>query len=50
MKVAGHTFDEIWLVDFEFHAPAGENPQVICLVARELGAGRLLRLWYDDMG
>ena len=49
MKVAGHTFDEIWLVDFEFHAPAGENPQVICLVARELVAGRLLRLWYDDM-
>ena len=50
MKVAGHPFDEVWLVDFEFHAPAGENPQVICLVARELGTGRLLRLWQDEIG
>jgi DNA polymerase-1 len=50
MKVAGRTFDEIWLVDFEFHAPAGEKPQVICLVARELGTDRLLRLWHDEIG
>jgi hypothetical protein len=50
MQVSGHTFDDVWLVDFEFHAPPGENPTVICLVARELGSGRLLRLWHDEIG
>ncbi len=50
MQVAGRTFREVWLVDFEFHAPPGENPTVICLVARELGSGRLLRLWHDEIG
>ena len=49
MQVAGHTFREVWLVDFEFHAPPGENPMVICLVARELGSGQLLRLWRDEI-
>ena len=50
MRVAGHTFREVWLVDFEFHAPPGENPTVICLVGRELGSDRLLRLWHDEIG
>ena len=50
MQVAGHTFHGVWLVDFEFHAPPGENPTVICLVARELGSGQLLRLWHDEIG
>ena len=50
MRVAGETFREVWLVDFEFQALPGENPQVICLVAREFESGRLLRLWQDEIG
>jgi DNA polymerase-1 len=50
MKVSGHDFQEVWLVDFEFQALSGENPKVICLVARELGSDRLLRLWHDEIG
>jgi len=49
MQVTGYSFREVWLVDFEFHAPPGENPMVICLVARELGSGQLLRLWRDEI-
>jgi hypothetical protein len=43
-------FTEIWLVDFEFEAPPGENPQPVCLVAHELRSGRRLRLWQDEFG
>jgi DNA polymerase I len=43
-------FDEIWLVDFEFRAPAGERPDPVCLCARELRSGRRLRLWRDELG
>lgn len=49
MRLAGHSFREIWLVDFEFTAPDGERPTVICLVAWELGSGRKLRLWTDEI-
>ena len=28
-------FPRVWLVDFEFHAPGGERPEPICMVARE---------------
>ena len=49
MKVSGYDFQEVWLVDFEFQALSGENPTVICLVARELGSGQLLRLWRDEI-
>lgn len=38
------TFIEIWAVDFEFHAPDGHRPVPICMVARELLSGRVLRL------
>lgn len=41
-------FDEIWLWDFEFYAPAGERPIPLCLVARELRSGRLVRVWLGD--
>ena len=41
-------FKEVWLVDFEFSQPPGELPRVICMVARELFSGRLVRLWYSD--
>src|SRR5262249_54104292 len=40
-------FREIWLVDFEFNAPDGCNPRPLCLVARELRSGRLVRVWLD---
>ncbi len=42
-------FQEIWCVDFEFRAPAGERPTVRCMVAREMHSGRLLRYWADDL-
>jgi DNA polymerase-1 len=43
-------FREIWAVDFEFQAPPGDRPKPICLCARELRSGRLLRLWHDTFG
>ena len=43
-------FTEIWAVDFEFGAKAGENPEPVCLVAWELRSGRKLRLWRDEFG
>jgi DNA polymerase-1 len=43
-------YQQVWLVDFEFGAPAGENPQPVCLVAWELRSGRRLRLWLDEFG
>jgi hypothetical protein len=42
-------FREVWLVDFEFRAPPGERPVPVCLVARELFSGRLLRYWEDEL-
>jgi len=42
-------FEEIWAVDFEYHAPAGHRPTPICLVAAELRTGRQLRLWEDQL-
>jgi DNA polymerase-1 len=43
-------YREIWAVDFEFQAADGERPVPVCLVARELRSGRLLRLWHDELG
>jgi DNA polymerase-1 len=43
-------FAEIWAVDFEFGAKAGENPTPVCLVARELRSGRKFRVWHDQFG
>ena len=42
-------FPGIWLVDFEFHAPPGERPAPICLVAREHRSGRSIRLSGDSL-
>ena len=42
-------YREVWLADFEFSAPNGERPRPICLVARELIGGRVVRLWFDDL-
>src|SRR5262249_54445992 len=38
-------FAEIWLADFEFFCPDGHRPRPICLVARELRSGRVIRAW-----
>lgn len=42
-------FDQVWCVDFEFCAPPGERPQVICMVAIELHTGQKISLWYDEL-
>jgi DNA polymerase I len=43
------SFSEIWVLDFEFHAPAGHHPEPLCLVTTEVNSGRTVRLWADDM-
>ncbi len=41
---------EAFALDFEFHAPDGHRPRVICMVARELGgSGRVIRLDGDEL-
>jgi hypothetical protein len=42
-------FRQVWGVDFEFSAPAGEMPSPVCLTARELRSGRTLQLWRDEL-
>lgn len=41
-------FSAVWFVDFEFTAPDGERPKPVCMVAREMRTGRLVRLWLDQ--
>jgi DNA polymerase-1 len=48
--VLGLPFKQIWTIDFEFIARDGENPEPVCLVAKEVGLGRSLRLWQDQLG
>jgi hypothetical protein len=47
--VLGLPFREVWALDFEFTIEPGGLPVPVCLVARELGSGRLLRFWQDDL-
>jgi DNA polymerase-1 len=49
IAIGTQQFDEVWLVDFEFQCPDGELPRPICLVARELASGRVLRVWESDL-
>ncbi len=42
-------FSSVWCADFEFYQPDGELPRPLCMVARELRSGQLLRLWEDDL-
>lgn len=37
-----------WLVDFEFHQPAGGVPRPILMVARNFHSGETVRLWLWD--
>jgi len=42
-------FDQVWCHDFEFVAPPGERPRVVCLSAYELHSGRTLNLWHNEL-
>ncbi len=42
-------YREIWLVDTEFHASRGHRPDPICMVAKELISGRVIRLGRDEL-
>ena len=44
-------FREIWAVDFEFHqgGVAGNTQIPVCMVAKELRTGRVLRYWRDEL-
>jgi hypothetical protein len=47
--VLGLPFEEVWAVDFEFTAHDGDLPGPVCMVAEELGSGRIIRLWQDEL-
>jgi DNA polymerase I len=42
-------FSEIWACDFEYRAPPGERPRLVCMCARELRSGREIRLWENEL-
>jgi DNA polymerase I len=46
----GLPYREVWALDFEFTAESGTRPVPVCMVARELGSNRLVRLWRDEFG
>ena len=48
MAILGMPYKQIWAIDFEFVAEPGCVPDVVCMVAREVGSDRLIRLWRDD--
>jgi hypothetical protein len=35
--------------DFEFRGADGENPKVVCYVARNLSTGQYIRYWADEL-
>jgi DNA polymerase family A len=45
----GLPFAEIWALDTEYIAEPGALPVPVCVVARELITGRLVRLWADEL-
>ena len=47
--ILGLPFREVWALDFEFVAEPGARPVPVCMVARELGTGRLIRMWQDEL-
>lgn len=40
-------YGAVWAVDFEFTAPPGHRPTPLCVVARELHTGQIIRQWLD---
>ncbi len=43
-----NSFDNLWVIDFEFIAAPGEIVIPVCLVAKDLGSGETERLWLGD--
>ena len=41
-------YRRVWLVDYEFTAMPGERPTPLCVVARELHTGWLVRRWLTE--
>lgn len=44
MTVLGLPYKQVWFIDFEYVAEPGCVPDAVCMVARELGTDRLIRL------
>lgn len=42
-----HPWRAVWCVDFEYAAPKGGHPVPLCVVARDLQSGRIIRQWID---
>jgi DNA polymerase family A len=42
-------FKSVIAIDFEFSAPNGERPLVVCLVAKDLVSGKTWRIFQDDL-
>jgi hypothetical protein len=40
-------YRHLWVIDFEFHQPAGERPQPLCVAAWELRSGRRVAHWLE---
>jgi DNA polymerase-1 len=40
-------FEEVWVYDFEFHAPSGCVPGPICMVAKEIRTDKAVRIWLE---
>jgi hypothetical protein len=41
-------FDEVWLFDFEYSVEPGGTPVPVCLVAKEVRSGKLVRLFQNE--
>lgn len=42
------TFKHIWCIDFEFSQEPGGFSKPVCLVAREIRSGKLVRVWLNE--
>ena len=50
IQLGPYSFRQVWIVDFEFHAPQGELPIPLCAVGREVATGRVVRRWLPPGG
>jgi DNA polymerase I len=48
--IFGLPFREVVCCDFEYVPSAGDDPSVVCMVAKEMVSGRVIRLWRDQLG
>ncbi|MDA0746218.1 MAG: DNA polymerase [bacterium] len=49
MQIGPYQYRQVWVADFEFSAPDGENPNPVCLVAHDLVSHRIIRIWEDEL-